>query len=351
MFRKLLLFLLLLPLASTAHAQDSGIGWLVTFFNTADLTGPVAGTRNTPFLSVDFNANQSFNPAGVNRNRFSLRAQTQQQFAAGTYTFTASGTDGVRVYVDGNLLINDFASGEFETRTDTIFLDESVHVVSVEFFSDGVGAARVDVNWALEIAPPPPRPGLSLPGAQVATGTMRGAEGLSVRTGPYLGASRIDIIGPGESYPVFARNLDEGEFTWYLISIQESVDATDPETGETTTEFIGVPTIGWVSGRYFLLDVPQEQVPVVSSVFEGLLSPPATGVQGVTTSNLRLRRGPSYRTETLVILDWGADVEILSRTTQARQNHWYQVNHRGTIGWVFAPFVRPLDNVSAVPEY
>ncbi|MEM6530531.1 MAG: SH3 domain-containing protein, partial [Chloroflexota bacterium] len=192
---------------------------------------------------------------------------------------------------------------------------------------------------------------LSVSGPQVAIGTMQGAEGLSVRTGPYLGASRIDIIGPGESYPVFARNLDEGEFTWYLVSIQESTTTTDPDTGETTTEVTGIPTIGWVSGRYFLLDTPDEQVPVISSIFEGLIAPPSTGVQGVTTSNLRLRRGPSYRTETLEILDWGAGVEILSRTTQAREDHWYQVNHRGTVGWVFAPFVRPLDNINAVPEY
>jgi len=184
---------------------------------------------------------------------------------------------------------------------------------------------------------------------QIGTGQVINVRGLSVRSGPYLGASRLAIIAPGRSYPILARNRAEGTYNWYQSVIQDiQLDA------EGNEQPIGEPLYGWVSGRYFLIDVPEENVPELTSVFE-TLSPPSTGVGGVTISNLRLRRGPSYRTPTLLILDWGAELEILSRTIQANEDFWYQVRYddgeADRIGWVYAPYVNPIGDIESVPAY
>lgn len=182
----------------------------------------------------------------------------------------------------------------------------------------------------------------TIPG-QVGTGQLVGAEGLSVRTGPFLGASRIDIINENTQHPVIARNTAEGVFTWYLIEVSGSRVAN--EDGSTTEGLRG-----WVSGRYFVVDTLDENIPVQGSVFEGL-NPGGEGVRGVLRSNMRLRQGPSYRTPTLQILDWGAEVRIIARTTQANENHWFLVRYNDQIGWLYSPFIAIDGDLRTIPNY
>ena len=351
MTRRLLISLTLLAallLLAPLYAQDDGSGWRVTYYNTTDLSGTVAATARTPRLDLDFNTNPGLLPPAVSRNRFSLVAQTQQPFAEGSYEFRAGSDDGVRVYVDGQIIINSFAPRTFQADQDTatVFLSEAIHTVRVEYFNDG-GDARLQVNWEfagnvlVEVPAGDPVP---LGGGPFGEGQVVTVEGLSVRSGPYLGASLLTSIAPGTVYPVFARNTQEGEFTWYLINARPN--AANPDQTQTRP-----PLYGWVSGRYFLLNFPEEAVPTQASIFESLIEPPSTGIQGITRSNIRLRQFPSYRTPTLQILDWGAEFEILSRTIQADANFWYQVNYQGQLGWVYAPYVTIIGNIDGVPDY
>ncbi len=63
-------------------------------------------------------------------------------------------------------------------------------------------------------------------------------EGLALRTGPYLGASLVNVLRPGRPYTVSAQNSDEVVFTWYLTTV--------PSTGQ----------VGWASGRYLRVGDP-----------------------------------------------------------------------------------------------
>lgn len=351
---KTLLFMLLLALLAPvlARAQDAGGIWLVSYYATPNLSGGVVATETSPTLNLNFSADRTLLPPGLDIEGFSLRAQTQPRLQAGTYEFRAGSSDGIRVYVDGELLIDSFVEREFAPNQDTasISLTEGIHAISVEYFNAG-GDARLEVSWQRVSELATAVSGPALPQVQVGTGQVFNVEGLSVRTGPYLGASRVEIIEPGTSFPVFARNTQEGQFTWYLIAAREVIEVDDDTTGQEIVAPVGDPVIGWVSGRYFLIDVPDEQVPLVDSVFESLATPPSTGVQGVSRSNLRLRQFPSYRTPTLIVLDWGADFEILSRTIQENDNFWYQVNYEGQIGWVYAPYVSVVGDIDLVPDY
>lgn len=353
MRRVLILIVLLVALPLSVFAQGN-VSWRLTFYNSLDLSGNVVARADAPNLNFNFTGEGSFLPPGVDINRFSLRAQTQEQFAEGVYEFQAGSDDGVRVYVDGDLIIDSFINRGFTPNENTAqkYLDEGFHTISVEYYQDG-GDAQLQVGWArvADAAPPGPQPGPALPGVQVGLGQVVNVEGLSVRSGPYLGATRLDIIEPGTTYPVFARNTQEGIYNWYLIQVQDFIEVFDDVSGQDIRQYIGEPIFGWVSGRYFFVDTPEDQIPLQESVFETLTNPPPTGVTGVTRSNMRLRAGPSYRTSTLEILDWGAEVEIVSRTVQARENHWFQVRYEGRLGWLYAPFIGIAGDIDNVPQY
>ena len=340
----LLTLLLCLPLG--VRAQE-GVVWTLTFFSGTNFTGSVVGTSQASPLDLNFTAGQAV-PAGVNTTAFSMRAQAQPRLSEGTYQFTASADDSVRLYVDGELIIDGVSAGG-GGGTATKFLDDGLHTLSVEYVQLG-GDASLSVSFQQQSAALPDAPAPGLPGVPVGQGQVFNVEGLSVRSGPYLGASRLEIIAPGTEYQVYARNLEEGLFPWYLVQVQDVLDVLDDTTGETIRQPIGPVTIGWVSGRYFLIDVPEAQVPVLGTPFEGPSLAP-TGTTGITTSNLRLRQLPSYRTPTLATLDWGASLEILGRTEQANQPHWYFVRTEGRTGWVYAPYVNITGSLDAVPRY
>jgi len=165
--------------------------------------------------------------------------------------------------------------------------------------------------------------------------------GLSVRTGPFLGASLVAVARPGVSYPVIARNTQEGLFSWYLIQFDAD-------------------TIGWSSGRYLAFETgAPENVPLENSTaFDTIYDPPGL-VIGVTRSVMNFRTFPTRRVARVAPIPqlfWGAEVEILARTVQGGQDYWYQVRYNAEdgnsyVGWIFAPYVGiqfgsdPIDTV------
>ncbi|MFZ4815695.1 MAG: PA14 domain-containing protein [Phototrophicaceae bacterium] len=362
----LLLFLILgmlwaVPLA----AEEFGSGWTLNWYPNTALSGSPVATTNADRIDFDFRAGTPVIPSGIDLNSFSLRAQASVNFAAGTYRFSSGSDDGLRLYVDGVILTTAFIDRGYVQGQDQaeVYLTAGAHNVQVEYYQNN-GDARLRVSWeqisatnqtqtsatanpAATAAPT----AIPLPEGQVGTGQVVGAEGLTVRSGPFLGASRVTIIAPGTEYPLFARNTAEGEFTWYRIQVQSSVAVVDDITGETISTPSGPIRNGWVSGRYFVIDVADAQIPVETTIFETLTAPARTGVVGVLRSNMRLRAGASYRTSTLAILDWGAEVEIVGRTIQARENHWFQVYYGDQVGWLFAPFITIQGDINTVPTY
>lgn len=142
--------------------------------------------------------------------------------------------------------------------------------------------------------------------------------GLAVRTGPYLGASMLAIARPNVEYPVLARNDDEGEYTWYLISIN------------------GLQ--GWASGRY--LNVRGNlNVPTQGSIFDQLDDAPDLFVRGRALDNLNLRRRPSMRVAPIAQIPWGAEMKILGKTMSGGVVFWLHVEWNGIRGWVVPNWV------------
>jgi len=89
---------------------------------------------------------------GVNTDGFSARWTRYIDEDPGTYRFTATSDDGIRVRVDGDLIINEWYDHPSKTVSVEKYLGAGHHLVEVEFYDNTV-AAIAQVSWALAYAP------------------------------------------------------------------------------------------------------------------------------------------------------------------------------------------------------
>jgi hypothetical protein len=78
---------------------------------------------------------------------FSARWTRTINFGPGVYRFSVTGDDGVRLYVDGNLLINKWFTQGATTYTADVTLLAGPHNVKLEYFEGG-GPAVALLSWA-----------------------------------------------------------------------------------------------------------------------------------------------------------------------------------------------------------
>jgi hypothetical protein len=215
----------------------------------------------------------------------------------------------------------------FIVRVQDNFGGNGTSIVSIVIQPAGVPIATVTPFLLPTLTPVPSATPVPL------VGTLVGARGLVVRTGPYLGASFVTRILPEQPYPVLARSNDEGVFPWYLIQVNERQ--------------------GWVSGRYFQLQFDPNLVPLIGNIFDTLDTNVTTGVIGATRSTMNIRRRPSQRTQLLGQVPWGDQVEILYRTRQGRRDFWYLVRYTDgdqvIVGWILGAFVSVPGGTGDIP--
>jgi glucose/arabinose dehydrogenase/PKD repeat protein len=84
---------------------------------------------------------------GIPNDNFSVRWTGQFTFAAGSYVFTARADDGVRVWVDGTLIIDQWKDQPPTTYQATVSLTAGTHEVRVEYY-EKAGGAVAQVSWA-----------------------------------------------------------------------------------------------------------------------------------------------------------------------------------------------------------
>jgi len=119
--------------------------WKVEYFNNPDISGrPVFVTQAT---RVYFMWGQAAAARGVNRDQFSARMTKNETFAQGTYRFTARSDDGVRVYIDDDLVIDEWRAQPFgKNYAVDVPMTKGVHQLKVEYFDQG-GAAALQFSW------------------------------------------------------------------------------------------------------------------------------------------------------------------------------------------------------------
>jgi len=127
--------------------------WHTEFFANPNLEGPPAMTRVDTALDYDWGLGA---PApGLPSDGFSVRWTQPLYFSAGRYRFITTTDDGVRLWVDGRLLIDAWQPMR-GTRAAVAYLEEGVHEVRMEYFERS-GAAMARLTWH-PTTPSPQRP-------------------------------------------------------------------------------------------------------------------------------------------------------------------------------------------------
>ncbi len=120
-------------------APPVGGAWRADFYNNRDLAG--APVYVASYNALNFSWGTSSPGGSVPADNWSARFTQLRTFNAGTYRFIASSDDGVRVYVDDVLVVNNWREQSYATASGDITLSAGNHYIRVDYFDAGAQAA------------------------------------------------------------------------------------------------------------------------------------------------------------------------------------------------------------------
>lgn len=124
---------------------SGGQGWRAAYYSNKNLSGDPVKQRTDS--NIDFNWGKESPSSAVPVDKFSARWKQTIGFSAGTYRFYASADDGVRVWVDNQLIIDAWYNQKMpNTSTADRQLADGLHDIKVEYF-ENEGKAEVHVHW------------------------------------------------------------------------------------------------------------------------------------------------------------------------------------------------------------
>lgn len=131
--------------------SDAG-DWTARYYNNINLFGQPAFTQPEPAvifpLDYDWGTSAPI-PGIVPIDHWSARWEGTFAFNAGNYAFRARADDGVRVYIDGQLVLDGWRDGEKEVRNTFFGVGEGEHTIRVDYY-ERFGAASVRVWWYID---------------------------------------------------------------------------------------------------------------------------------------------------------------------------------------------------------
>lgn len=124
------------PLPTTA--------WLGEYFGNQTLEGAPVVTRIDEHIGFEWGLGSPV--GGIPENHFSVRWTRQAHFYYDNYAFCAMSDDGVRIYVDDVLVLDEWHGSNGQSYCAEADLREGMHTVKVEYYEDG-GEALIYVWW------------------------------------------------------------------------------------------------------------------------------------------------------------------------------------------------------------
>jgi uncharacterized protein YraI len=128
---------------TTARA-DTGSNWTGAYYANPALQGTPVFTRIDP--AVVFNWGPNPPGPGLGSQYWSARWITIQYLNAGLYRFTVTVDDGVRLYIDGQLVIDAWRDQAATTYAANVQVSAGNHAIQVDYYQ-GLGDATIAVSW------------------------------------------------------------------------------------------------------------------------------------------------------------------------------------------------------------
>ncbi len=327
--------------ASPGSLLAQGDQWVASYWSNNHLSGPPTIVRYETAIDHDW---AGLSPdVAIPVDNFSARWERTVGFNAGTYRFKATMDDGMRVWLDGKIIIDDWNEGKVRTREADVALSGGPHTLRVEYFELGgkaiAGFTWVQVDGGGSPVPPkpgpyppsPPKPGPNPPSTGdviYPTGEVKSPY-LNMRQGPGTDYSVIAVLKQNTELQIMARSSGG---TWYLAKAQKG------------------PT-GWVRRYYVHTDFPYTSLPVAGEHPMPTPKPPEkpeTYPVGIVKAGyLNLRSGPGVNNHSIAVLRSGTNVALLGRNASGS---WVKIKvPTGTVGWVNAGYIATSHPIQSLP--
>ena len=111
----------------------------VELFNNRDLAGPAIDARNEPAINVNMGNAAAYSARYFGKFNF---ANTEN------YEFVIVADDGVRLYVDGEIVLNEWRTGKSRELRVDVPLTSGEHSIQLEYFHKS-GNAQVNLRWSV----------------------------------------------------------------------------------------------------------------------------------------------------------------------------------------------------------
>ncbi len=148
MYRRIMivtLVLLILGLSvGVAAAQSSQALWFVAYWDNPDQKGNPDSRGSEGIIDHDWGTGSP--KSGIDSDTWSARWTAYVDFAPGTYRFTVTSDDGVRLYLGDKHIIVDWQKHPAQTNTALVSLKGGRYPVAVDYFDDQ-GRAMLKVGW------------------------------------------------------------------------------------------------------------------------------------------------------------------------------------------------------------
>lgn len=303
------------PVPSQSFSNVNNGQWTAQYYANAALSGSPSLIQSEASPSHTWGAGAP--AANLPADNFSVRWTSVQTLDAAAYQLSVRADDGVRVIVDGVVVINEWHSASNVTYSVALSLSAGQHSFLIEYYEGG-GDAFLDYTLSRPGGNPPTSPSVST-GTTATVTSLR----LNVRNTPSTSGQILLKINRNEVYPVVGSNTDK---SWWQINVN------------------GVT--GWVFGRFVNVS-GNANVPVVGG--SPTISQPAdTGYLVTALDTVNVRSAPARSAAILGKMPINATAQVVGRTAG---NTWWQVNFNGLVGWVSSTYaqIQPGVEIGRVP--
>ena len=345
--------------------QHTDPGWQATYWNNTTLSGPPI--LQITDLNLDFSWGSGSPAARVNSDRFSARWTRYIDVSPGNYRFIVTADDGIRLWIDDQLLIDQWKDQAATTYSIETYLGSGHHLVRVEYY-ENVGDAVVKVSWTEATQQPQPQPqpqpitrwrgeyfnnkslsgnpalvrddgeinfnwgsGSPAPGVVDADGfSVRWSQSLNFPPGNYRFMMAVD---DGARLYVNGHLLIDA---WKDQAVTTYSGDIYLPGGSITMQMEYYENNGAATARLGWNVVGSEPAPA-----------PVTAVGTVTANLLNIRSGPSTGNSVIGTLTNNEQVQLFGRNSAGT---WLKMRTRaGSQGWVYAYYIRTNISIFDLP--
>lgn len=192
--------------------------WMVAYYANTSLSGSPVHINDTESPSRNFSVDEPI--GGMSKDNFSVRWESIQPLEGGAYQINVRADDGVRVYVNGGIVIDQWHGASADTYSVTLNLPKGDHRFTVEYY-DALGVGFLEYNFVrlggtsvnlagatsiqpTAAAPVPPPTGY----------IIIAADALNIRSGPGTTFARVGRMPYQAQANVLGRNAND---TWWHV--------------------------------------------------------------------------------------------------------------------------------------